>query len=244
VNSKFILIQIYKDAIIQAEKYATDHVLVVSNADWNHGVVGIVASKLLEKFKKPTFVLQEIGDESKGSARSYGDYSAIDAINSAQDLINKGGGHKFAAGFTMPTKNIAKFRKRVNDYYSQQKLGNQKTLLLPKADASAELSEITEELVELIAGLEPFGIGNPQPIIKTDNLKVVGIRKMGADSQHVKLDLQDNTGIKMQFLAFNAPNEYFAEIGENVSVWFHPNINGWNGRRSVEGQLLHIEVSN
>jgi single-stranded-DNA-specific exonuclease len=234
--------KIYKDAIIQAEKYATDHVLVVSNADWNHGVVGIVASKLLEKYKKPTYVLQEIGNESKGSARSYGDFSAIDAINSVQDLINKGGGHKFAAGVTMPTKNIAKFRKRVNDYYRQQKLGDQKSLLLPKADALAELSEITEELVELIAGLEPFGIGNPQPIIKTDNLKVVGVRKMGADSQHVKLDLQDNTGIKMQFLAFNAPNEYFAEIGTEISVWFHPNINEWRGRRTVEGQLAHIEV--
>jgi len=235
--------KIFKQAIIQAELYDKDNVLVVSDSDWNHGVVGIVASKLLEKYSKPTFVFQEMGEESKGSARSYGDFSAIDAINSAKNVINKGGGHKFAAGVTLPTKNIAKFRKLINDYYKNQKIVNQKSLLLPNADATAELSEITEELVELIAGLEPFGIGNPQPIIKTDNLTVVGIRKMGADSQHVKLDLIDGKGMSMQFIAFNAHETFFVEIGKKVSVWSHPNINEWRGKRSVEGQLLRIEIT-
>ncbi len=234
--------KIYKQATDQSKKYLPDPVLIVSSADWNHGVVGIVASKLLEKYKKPTFVLQQMGDESKGSARSYGDFNVIDAINSAQDLINKGGGHKFAAGVTMPTKNIAKFRKRINDYYKQQKLGDQQSLLLPIADATAELSEITEELVELIAGLEPFGIGNLQPVIKCDNLLVKGSRKMGSDNQHIKIDLKDKSGITMQFIAFNAPDAFFVEPGESVSVWFHPNINEWRGSRSVEGQLLNIEV--
>ena len=234
--------KIYKQAIIQCELHTNDNVLVVSSADWNHGIVGIVASKILEKYKKPTFVLQEMGDESKGSARSFGDFSAIDAINSAKSLINKGGGHKYAAGVTLPTKNIGKFRKRVNDYYEKQKLGDQKSLLLPKADATAELGEITEELVDSISNLEPFGIGNLQPIIKCENLKVIDIRKMGVDSQHIKLDLQDAKGLTMQFLAFNANEIFFVEIGKQVSAWFHPNINQWRGKRSVEGQMLHIEV--
>ncbi len=234
--------KIYKQAIIQCELHTNDNVLVVSSADWNHGIVGIVASKILEKYKKPTFVLQEMGDESKGSARSFGDFSAIDAINSAKSLINKGGGHKYAAGVTLPTKNIGKFRKRVNDYYEKQKLGDQKSLLLPKADATAELGEITEELIDLISGLEPFGIGNLQPIIKCENLKVIDVRKMGADSQHIKLNLQDAKGLTMQFLAFNANEIFFVEIGKQVSAWFHPNINQWRGKRSVEGQMLHIEV--
>ena len=233
--------KIFKQAAIQAERYGDDPVLVVSGADWNHGIVGIVASKLLEKYKKPTFVLQEIGDESKGSARSYGDFSVIKAINSAKNLITKGGGHKMAVGITLPTKNIDKFRKKVNDFYRKQNYKNQHLLLLPNADATAGLDEITEDLLKQISKLEPFGIGNPQPIIRCDDLEVLKIKKMGADSQHVKLDLADKSGRTMQFLSFNAPDSCFVEIGSIVSVWFYPNINEWRGIRSVEGQILHIE---
>lgn len=235
--------KIYKQAVVQSEKYLADPVLVVSSADWNHGIVGIVASKLLEKYKKPVFVLQQMGDESKGSARSYGDFSAIDAINSLTDIINHGGGHKLAAGVTLPTANIDVFRKRINDFYRHQNLFNQPALLLPTVDAVAELSEITEELVDLIAGLEPFGMGNSQPVIRCDNLLVKAARKMGSDNQHVKLDLRDINGLAMQFIAFNAPDSYFVEPGQLVSVWFHPNVNEWRGSRSVEGQLLNVEVS-
>jgi single-stranded-DNA-specific exonuclease len=117
--------KIFKAALIQAELYKDDPVLVVSHADWNHGIIGIVAAKLLEKYKKPTYVLQEMGSESKGSARSYGDFSAADAIRAADDIITKGGGHKLAAGVTMPTENISAFRQRVNEFYRTQKLFNQ-----------------------------------------------------------------------------------------------------------------------
>jgi len=240
-SRRFDQAKILKQAIIQAEQYTADPVLVVSGVDWNHGIVGIVAAKLLERYKKPTFVLQEMGDETKGSARSYGDFSAIDAINASKSVIVRGGGHKLAAGVTLLTSNIGAFRESVNKFYKAQKLMNQPALLLPIPDASAGLNEITEELVGLISQLEPFGIGNPQPIIKTENLLVSNIRTMGADAQHVKLELQDSAGQKMQFLAFNAPESYLVEIGTHVSVWFQPNINEWQGRRSVEGQLLHLE---
>ena len=234
--------KIFKEAIVQADKYNDDSVLVVSDADWNHGIVGIVATKLLEKYKKPVFVLQEIGDESKGSARSYGDFSVADAIEASEAIITKGGGHKLAAGVTLPTKNIAAFRKKVNKFYKSQNLINQQSLLLPKADAEAELGDLTETLVDLISQLEPFGNGNPQPILKSDNLKVINIRKMGADTQHVKLELRDSAGLKLQFLAFNAPEHFFVEPDARVMIWYHPNINQWQGNRSVEGQLLHIET--
>jgi single-stranded-DNA-specific exonuclease len=233
--------KIYKEATAQSERFVNDPVLVVSGADWNHGVVGIVASKLLEKYKKPTFVLQAIGDESKGSARSFGDFSIIDAVNAVKQLINKGGGHRMAAGVTLPTKNIDKFRKQINDFYKSLKLKDQQHLLLPKADATANLGEITEELVKQISELEPFGVGNPQPIIKCDDLEVMKVQKMGADCQHVKLDLANRDGRLMQFISFNAPDTCFVDVGAFVSVWFHPTINEWHGRRSVEGQILHIE---
>ncbi|MDB5161645.1 MAG: single-stranded-DNA-specific exonuclease RecJ [Candidatus Saccharibacteria bacterium] len=232
-----------KAAILQAEERVADPVLVVSSEGWNHGIVGIVAAKLLEKYKKPTYVLEEMGEEAKGSARSYGDFSAADAIRAADDIITKGGGHKLAAGVTLPTANIPAFRERVNEFFKKQKLRDQPSLLLPKADTDADLTELTEELVEAVRSLEPFGHGNTQPILKSDELLVINQRKMGADSQHVKLTLQSPLGQKIDMIAFSAPAHFFVEPGERVNVWYTVEINEWQGRRSVEGSLLHLELS-
>lgn len=233
---------IFKQAIVQAENYKDDPVLVVSSQGWNHGIIGIVAAKLLEKYRKPTYVLEEMGDVSKGSARSYGDFSAADAIRAADDIITSGGGHKLAAGVTLPTKNIAAFRQRVNEFYRSQKLFNQAALLLPRADTSALFEYVSEELVAQLETLEPFGNGNPQPVLRSDNVLVINQRRMGAESQHVKLELQDESGKKLQMLAFSAPPHFFVEPGERVTIWFQPDINEWQGRRTVEGRLLHIEI--
>lgn len=234
--------KIYKAALLQAEQYASDPVLVVSHPDWNHGIIGIVAAKLLEKFKKPTYVLQEMGEESKGSARSYGDFSAADAIRAADDIITKGGGHKLAAGVTLPTKNIPLFRQRVNEFYRSQNLFNQQALLLPREDVTLhDFIEVHEELLAQLARLEPFGNGNPEPVLKVAGALVTNQRRMGADAQHVKLELQDANHRKLQFLAFNAPEYFFVEPGEYVTVWFQPTLNEWQGRKSVEGRLLHLE---
>lgn len=234
---------ILHEAIEQVNFYNNDKVLVVSGKGWNHGIVGIVAAKLLERYGKPAFVLEEMGDESKGSARSYGDFSAADAIRASDDIVTKGGGHKLAAGVSLPTANIAAFRQRVNEYYNSQKLENQQSLLLPVADVSTVFSQVTEDLVELITTLEPFGNGNIQPTIMTENAIVMSQRRMGADGQHVKLDVQDEHGDRLQLLAFNAPAHFFVESGEQVRVWYQPTINEWQGRRSVEGYLLHLEVA-
>lgn len=235
--------KIFKAALEQAESFKDDPVLVVSHADWNHGIIGIVAAKLLEKYKKPTYVLQEMGAESKGSARSYGDFSAADAIRASDDIITKGGGHKLAAGVTLPTENISAFRKRVNEFYRSQKLTGQADLLLPKAELSIDaFTDIDEALLAQLDQLEPFGNGNPEPVFQAGDLLVVNQRRMGAEAQHVKLELQDKNKKTMHFLAFSAPLHFFVEPGEYVSVWFQPTINEWQGRRTVEGRLLHLEA--
>lgn len=235
--------QIFKEAVIQAEAFSHDPVLVVSGAGWSHGIIGIVAAKLLEKFKKPTFVLEEMGEEAKGSARSFGDFSAADAIRAAEDVITKGGGHAMAAGVTLPTKNIAKFRKKVNEFYREQKLSNQQSLLLPKADTEAQLADFTEGLIEQISSLEPFGNGNSEPVFQVSEVAVTGVRRMGSEAQHVKLTLRGADDTTLQALAFNAPESFFREPGDIVTVWLQLGINEWNGRRTVEGRLLHLEVT-
>lgn len=235
--------RIFKAAIKKAETMQKDHVLVVSGKGWSHGIIGIVAAKLLETYKKPTFVLEEMGEEAKGSARSFGDFSAADAIRASDDIITKGGGHKLAAGVTLPTKNIDAFRARVNEYYESLNLQNQQEKMLPKADVTIDdLHEVTVELIEQLAQLEPFGNGNPEPVLRLNNALVTNLRRMGADAQHVKLQVQDSTGKRIELLAFSAPVHWFIEPGEYINVWFEPNVNKWNGRVAVEGRLVHLEL--
>ena len=235
---------IFEEACVQAEQLADDRVLVVSSDGWNHGVIGIVASKLVEKYKKPVFIIGERGEEATGSARSFGDFSAADAVRAADDIIIKGGGHGAAAGVTLETEKISDFRRRVNEFYDSLQLQNQERYLLPRADVEIDdFSEIDEELVENLARMEPFGNGNPEPVVKITTAIVLSARRMGADGQHVKLALRDKNGKVLQMLAFNAPEEFFREPGDEVTAWFQPTINEWQGVRTVEGRLVHVALS-
>ena len=232
---------IFEEACVQAEGLADDPVLVVSSDGWNHGVIGIVASKLVEKYKKPVFIIGERGKEATGSARSFGDFSAADAVRAADDIIIKGGGHGAAAGVTLETGKIGDFRQRVNEFYDSLQLQNQERYLLPRADVEIDdFSEINEELVENLARMEPFGNGNPEPVVKITTASVSSVRRMGADGQHVKLALRDKNGKLLQTLAFNASEEFFRDPGDEVAVWFQPTVNEWQGVRTVEGRLLHV----
>ena len=232
---------IFEEACQQAEELADDRVLVVSSGGWNHGVIGIVASKLVEKYKKPVFIIGERGEEATGSARSFGDFSAADAVRAADDVIIKGGGHGAAAGVTLETEKIDDFRRRVNEFYDSLQLTNQERYLLPRADVEIDdFSEITEELIENLAKMEPFGNGNPEPVLTIARTSVLSMRQMGTDGQHVKLALRDKNGKVLQMLAFNAPEEFFREPGDEVAAWFQPTINEWQGVRTVEGRLLHV----
>lgn len=234
---------IFEEACRQAEELADDRVLVVSSGGWNHGVIGIVASKLVEKYKKPVFIIGERGEESTGSARSFGDFSAADAVRAADDIIIKGGGHGAAAGVTLETEKIGDFRRRVNEFYDSLQLTNQERYLLPRADVEIDdFSEITEELIENLAKMEPFGNGNPEPVLKITRTSVLSMRRMGADGQHVKLALRDKNGKVLQMLAFNAPEEFFREPSDEVVAWFQPTVNEWQGVRTVEGRLVHVAL--
>lgn len=243
VRRKALQQSIFEEACEQAERLQGDAVLVVSGENWNHGVIGIVAAKLLERYKKPTYVIEEQANgEAKGSARSFGEFSAADAIRAADHCITKGGGHAAAAGVTLPVENIAAFRAAVNDFYHQQNFTSQLQYLLPKADVIvADFQEITVDLIEHIARLEPFGNANPEPILQASGVLVAGQRRMGSEAQHLKLRIEDSARRTLELLAFNAPEAWFVSPGEIVSVWFTPSINEWQGRRTAEGRLLHLE---
>ena len=235
---------IFKEACKIALDYKDDDVLVINGKNWNHGIIGIVAAKILEKFKKPVYILAEDDNgETKGSARSFGDFSAADAVRAADDIIIKGGGHAAAAGVTLKNDKISNFRQRVNEFYNSLQLNNQERYLLPKADVEIDdFSEINEDLVGKIATMEPFGNGNPEPVIKIIAVDIVNVQHMGTDGQHIKLSARDSDGVVIPMLAFNAPENFLCKPGDTASIWFRPVINEWQGIRSVEGELLHLQL--
>lgn len=236
--------KIYKSAIVQAEMFSELPVLIVSDPEWSHGIIGIVAAKLLERYSKPTFVLQELTDgTAKGSARSYGDFSAVEAIRATETLLIKGGGHKLAAGVTIETTNISPWRDAVNAYHRSLKLADQKRHLVAASEVTLpDFSQLAENAVTELSQLEPFGHGNKEPVFEFTNLTVVSRRTMGADNQHVKYRFEDRNGKMMDMIAFGKADVFTAEVSERVNVWCELGINEWNGRRSVEGMLKRLEA--
>lgn len=234
--------RIVKEAIAQADEFIDHPVLVLSGESWSHGIIGIVAAKMLERYAKPTFVLQEIGEESKGSARSYGDFSAVEGIRAVESWLTRGGGHKLAAGVTLPTKNIPEFRRAINDFYHSLKLVDQIRHLQPVPDAAIiDFSYVTAELVAELKLLEPYGNGNPSPIFHIPRAVVVERRLMGKENQHLKLKLQDDQRRAFAVVGFNLADKVTADAGEFVELWVELIENEWRGRVSIEGRLLRAE---
>lgn len=236
--------KIFEAADKQALSYANDMVLVLSDATWSHGIIGIVAAKLLEKHHKPTFVLQELEDgTAKGSARSFGGFSAVAAIRATDTWLIKGGGHKLAAGVTLQIENISTWRRAINAYYRQLSLHGQEKYFLPTEDVVvSSLSDLDEKLWNQLIGLEPYGNGNPEPIFRVQGVGVSSRRVMGDNSQHVKYTFSDSTA-SFQTVAWNRAADYVFDVGDEVDAWFTLTLNEWRGRRSVEGRLVRLEPS-
>ena len=228
-------------AIQKAKDFENDKVLVIADENFNDGIIGIVASGLMEKFKKPVFVISIKGEIAKGSARSFGGFSASQAVDKAREIIIKGGGHDAAAGVTLPTSKIDDFRKIVNQFYDSLNLKDQLKYLLPKVDIQLEdFSPISLDLFEKITKLEPFGNGNEEPTFEIKKVRVMDRQEMGDKKQHLKLTLTDGEN-EIKMLKFNAPEEFFAEIGEEIDVVFSLGLNEWQGQKNIEGQILHLE---
>ncbi len=236
--------RIFQHAIEKYEERINDPILIVSDPSWSHGIIGIVAAKLLERYHKPTFVLQELPDgTAKGSARSFGDFSAVDAIRATETHLIKGGGHKLAAGIALQSSAIDTWRAAMTSYYKTLKLGDQLRYLMPNADVTLEgFAMFQEDLIRDIAKLEPYGNGNPSPIFKVEPVEVIGRRTMGDRGQHVKYTLADTQNKTFQVIAFNKADEFTAIIGDKVAIWVELTINEWQGRRSIEGRLIRMEL--
>ncbi len=233
--------KIFEAAVEQAQN-CTDAVLVLSGKDWSQGVVGIVASKALERFKKPAFILQNLGEETKGSARSFGDFHLAHALEELSSLTIKGGGHAMAAGVTLKSTNVEVFRKTINEYYRSLKLKNQSKFLETKTQLKlGNLADVNEDLVEQLGKMEPFGSGNEKPVFES-KLLVVEARAIGADGTHLKAVLADDEGNQLDAIGFNLSRDFdFAT--SRVAVKYRVGLNTFNNRTKVQLELLQIKPS-
>ena len=231
--------QILAEANLMAEQYQNDPVLVLAATNWAQGIVGIVASKLVERWHKPTLILQILGETAKGSGRSTGQFNLIENLRQLNVNFMKLGGHHFAAGFTIGADRIDELRAA---------LIKQISLASPAISPAftpdlqvTDFNDLSLELIQALDQLEPFGNGNPKPVILVSRAKVLRTRFIGAESKHLKLVLADESGITMTALGFNMaelhPN---LSVGQQVEATFHLTMNDFLGYPEAEIVLTQL----
>ena len=222
--------------------------LVVASDAWGkqaQGVVGIVASRLLEQYYRPIFVLAIDGNEATGSGRCIDGMNLADSLNSCSDLLIKHGGHKAAAGLTLKTKNIPKFKKVFNEYACENL--NEKDLIPKLAlDFETNLSSLSLETLEQFEILEPFGGENPAPRFVSRGLTIKGRPSlMGKEKQHFSMFVSDGSTPK-KAIGWRKAQHVTTLSRPNISldIAFSPEINEFNNTRSVQLILeeFHVET--
>lgn len=237
--------QIEQDAIAFIEKMRLDlqqeRVLVLVQPNWHHGVIGIVASRLVERYGVPVFIgtyEEEDQNHIRGSARGIPEFNVFDALQFCKELLGKFGGHKAAGGFSLPAENLEAFRESLSRF-AHQCLQPEHLKPLISIDTQADFTQITPNLYQQIDALHPCGIGNADPVFWTPNVKVVEQKVVGKG--HLKLTLsQDNQPLKITAVAWRW-GEYFP-LPQNVDIAYKLRENNWNGSTSIELELVGIRL--
>lgn len=237
--------QIEKDILAEAIQTIEDnhlmdnHIIVVHGEGWHGGVIGIVASRIVEKYYRPTIVITVEDGVGKGSCRSIDGINMYEALSSAEDLLVRFGGHKQAAGLTIEACNLDAFAVRLNQYgekYAKEDIWRP----LIKIDATLEAKQIDEQMIDSLAVLEPFGMGNPRPVFLCERMQIRTIQRIGREKQTVKMRLECQ-GVQLDAIAWRSPeltDTY--QVGDFVNVTFQPDINEWNGMKSVQLVLSDV----
>ena len=219
--------------------------LVVYDKDWHRGVVGIVASRILERYYRPVFVLAIEGDEAHGSGRCIKGMNLADSLNACSDLLVKHGGHQAAAGLTIKTENIDEFAARF-DQYACEHLSDADLIPKLKLDFEVQSSYLTLQAIEELQLLEPFGEDNSPPHLALHNLRLQRPPSvMGKEKNHLKLFVTDG-GQTLEAVGWGMADRFIALKNKNIrlDLAFEPEINEWNNSRRVQLKIedLHIHT--
>lgn len=215
---------------------------VVSHESFNSGVVGLVAGKLVEEFGRPALVISVDGELAKGSARSVNSFNIVEAIRGCGDLLTAHGGHPMAAGFSLPSKNLAKFEERLMAALENYKEEDLKPIL--KIDAELSPDKISLETFATLKPLQPFGMGNPEPVFATLRAEVLESRSVGQEGKHLKMLVRivDKKGIPWIFssIGFGLGG---VKIEGLVDLAYNLSENIWNSSRKIELKVKDIRPS-
>lgn len=211
-------------------------VSVVIGEDWHPGVIGIVASKLVEKYFRPSVVLARQSDgKIKGSLRSIPGIDLPKVLAQCTEFIEEWGGHAGAAGLTLKQEVYEQFRNRINEVIKNLSTEDMFTPVV-EADSQFDPADINEPILKEINLLKPFGFGNPEPLFITNKLRIVSKRIVG--EKHLKVTIKSGDQL-LDGIAFNK-GEIIETIHRDASFAYTPEINIWNGRRSIQLKIKDI----
>lgn len=246
IERKGLVDQIAKEAIAQiesTEEMRNALVHVVAGEGWNAGVVGIVASRLVEKYYRPAIILALDSEKgiAKGSARSIEGFHLYNELSKHKELLSAFGGHPMAAGMTLSIDNVAELRRRLNEEAAKVLTDDQ---LVPKLtiDVPVEIGEISVPAIAEIQKLGPFGTDFPKPIFALQNVSIQSMRKIGASLNHLKAELADATGT-IDAVGFNI-GQLSDELSPFSKVSFIGDlqINEWQGMKKPQFMIVDAEV--
>jgi single-stranded-DNA-specific exonuclease len=222
---------------IRNSKFEIDGAIVLASEGWHHGVVGIVASRIAEEYYRPAFILSIENGVAKGSARSIPPFDIHQGLTLCKDILKRFGGHKQAAGLSLSSGDIEKFRAMISDVVANT-LTDDDLVPVLHIDAAVNMSDISIELIDEIARLEPFGYGNEEPLFGAKALEAIQPRIVG--NNHLKMHLRQN-GRRIDSIGFDFGGLLNAvEDNALIDAVFLPIINEWDGGRYLQLNLKAI----
>ncbi len=234
--------KMFKEALDYLEAHPEvkeDKIIVIPHENWHHGIVGIVSSKITEKFYKPSILFASDGDEAKGSGRSVSGFNLFGILENSSNLLEKFGGHELAAGLTIKAANIEEFRKKINED-AENYLDEDASVPTISIDAAIKAPFITIETVKDINNLQPFGVDNPTPTFTVRNIKIHKISVM-SEGKHLRMTLLKD-GKYLDSVGFGMGEYYHhLEEGDFIDVAFALDINDYKGFQNVQLILKDIK---
>ena len=225
---------------IESTSLKEDKVLVVYLPDCHESIAGIIAGRIKERYYRPVFVLTRGEDGVKGSGRSIENYPMFEEMSKCRALFTKFGGHKLAAGVSMKEENVERFRRVINELADLTEEDLQEKVSI---DMQLPLPYVTEDLVQELELLEPFGKGNGKPLFAEKNLKVIQPRIIGKNQNVLKFQVEDRNGCRMDAVYFGDVNtclEYM-KYKQEMAFTYYPSINEYMGRRTLQITVVNYQ---
>jgi len=225
------------DARLKDYDFITNRAIIIEGNGWNKGVIGLAASKITEKFGYPAVVLTDDGDSYIGSCRSLESIDIQEALTHVADLLERFGGHKMAAGLKLPARNLAEFKRRLNEYLSET-YPSDAWMPVFRYDADIEADELKEELVEELKLLEPTGCENPAAVLCMTS-DIVTQTAVGQDKNHLKLCFRGENGKPIDGIWFRNGDKA-GRLPARARVLFAPKLNEWMNKISVQADVCRV----